>query len=693
MATTSSNRKTGLLKAVMNNLPGTARNLTAVLLFTALSTDLRAGVDPIWQNLSSKRGQVPMPPGGSTQQTGALVGDFDGDGVDDFILSFRQKPPALVWYRRTATGWDPYVIEKEFLPIEAGGAAYDIDGDGDLDVVFGGDYQSDELWWWENPSPHFDPNVPWKRHLIKKGGKTQHHDQVFGDFLGTGKAQLVFWNQQAKTLFLAEIPKDPRAAESWPLTAIATNVTSESEPYPEGLCAFDIDGDRKVDIVACDSWYKHLGGKQFKRIRFADQGGRVAAGYLKFSKTAQIVVSSGDGNGPLRWYACAGDPEDSKSWVGHDLAGRVTIHAHSLQLGDIDRDGNLDIFCAEMAKWHEDQPLPDNPEATAWVFYGDGQGHFDKKEVVVGHGWHEARLVDLDGDGDLDLLNKPYDWDTPRVDVWLNKGTRAGAKGVGTSASFHGPVGLQLYTLRDVLAQNVGFGLQCARNFGFREVELAGTYGVAPEKFHEMLGRFSLKAISGIFDYDRFVTDPQGIVAEAKALGLQFVGIAGMPHDGVLTEKECRQAAAAFNISGRYMADNSLKFFYHPHGFEFVPHGKATLFDLLVAETKPELVAFELDVFWAVHAGQNPVKLLRTYPDRWVLMHLKDLRQGVKTGLIDANEDSRNDVPLGSGQVDVPAVLQAASQIGVKHYFIEDESPSPITQIPQSVRYLESLAW
>jgi hypothetical protein len=77
----------------------------------------------------------------------------------------------------------------------------------------------------------------------------------------------------------------------------------------------------------------------------------------------------------------------------------------------------------EMAKWREQEPDPDHPGASAWVCYGDGQGHFTRQEVIVGHGWHEGRLADLDGDGDLDLLNKPYTWDTPRVDVWLNMGT------------------------------------------------------------------------------------------------------------------------------------------------------------------------------------------------------------------------------------------------------------------------------
>ncbi len=671
----------------------TLRWATGLLALVTLQA--MAGMDPVWQNLSSKRGEIPVPPGHSTQQTSALVGDFDGDGVNDFILSFRQKPPALVWYRRIATGWKTYVIEKDYLTIEAGGAACDIDGDGDLDVVFGGDWQSDKVWWWENPSPNFDPNVPWKRHLIKSGGGTQQHDQVFGDFLGIGKPQLVFWNQGAKTLYLAEIPKNPRTAKSWPLTVIASNVVAYSTPYTEGVSAFDVDGDGQVDILAYNTWYKHIEGKRFKATRIARQGGLIFAGYFKPTKVAQVVISPGDGNGPLRWYECTGDPEDSKAWVGHNLINRPIIHGHSLQLGDVDRDGNLDIFVAEMAKWHEKQPQRDNPEATAWVFYGDGQGHFRKTKVIVGHGWHEGQLADLDGDGDLDLLNKPYNWDTPRVDVWLNNGTRIGAygSGTGTSASFHGPVGLQLYSLRDILNKNVGLGLQYARNFGFREVELAGTYGVPPRQFRAMLDRFDLRPVSAIEDYSMFEQHIDQVIAEAKALGVRYVGTAGIPHQGTLTEAEVEGAAAVFNRAGEALAKAGLTFFYHPHGFEFVPHGNGTLFDVLMAETKPEWVSYEMDIFWIVHPGLDPVKLLAKYPNRWVLMHLKDMRQGTKTGLVNETEDVRNDVPIGSGQIDMPAVLREAQRIGVKHYFIEDESPISVEQIPQSVRYLESLAW
>jgi len=397
------------------------------LLFVLLTAPALLGADIRWTHLSSKNGDLPLP-GESAQQTGAITADLDKDGVNDFVLSFRQKPPALVWYRRTPKAWDRYVIEKDFLTVEAGGAVYDIDSDGDPDIVFGGDYQSKEVWWWENPSPNFDSKTSWKRHLIKSDGKTQHHDQVFGDFKAAGKAQLAFWNQGAKTIFLAEIPDDPRHAESWPMTAIFSGSAGETGDqgafkYAEGMAAYDIDGDGKVDLLAGNYWFKHEGGNQFVPIKVGTIGGRIAAGKFKPGKYAQIVIAPGDGVGPLKWYECTGRPINPADWVGHDLAGRDLVHGHSLAVGDIDGDGNLDIFAAEMAKWTEKKTEPDNPKAEAFIFYGDGKGNFRKTVLATGHGFHEARLADLDGDGDLDILNKPYNWEAPRVDVWLNNGT------------------------------------------------------------------------------------------------------------------------------------------------------------------------------------------------------------------------------------------------------------------------------
>lgn len=379
--------------------------------------------DPQWKHLSSANGDLPVP-GPSHQQTGAIVADFDKDGTNDFVLSFRQVAPALVWYRRTASGWDRYMIEPEFLTVEAGGAVFDINGDGSPDIVFGGDWQSSEVWWWENPYPNFDPKVPWKRHIIKKGGATQHHDQAFGDFLGKGKPQLAFWNQGAKKLFLAEIPDDPEKAVSWKLTEIFSGEAGEGGrnttfKYAEGTVAFDVDNDGQVDLLAGNLWFKHRGGAKFDAIQIGPIGGRLAVGRFKPGKYPQVVIAPGDGTGPLRWYECVGNPEKTADWVGHNLLDRDMIHGHSLQVADIDGDGNLDIFAAEMAKWTESSKTPDNPNATAWIFYGDGQGNFRKTVFSTGIGFHEARVADLNGDGKMDILDKPYNWEVPRVDVWL----------------------------------------------------------------------------------------------------------------------------------------------------------------------------------------------------------------------------------------------------------------------------------
>jgi sugar phosphate isomerase/epimerase len=272
----------------------------------------------------------------------------------------------------------------------------------------------------------------------------------------------------------------------------------------------------------------------------------------------------------------------------------------------------------------------------------------------------------------------------------LTDATTTKQRSTGIGSSFKGPVGLQLYSLREQFAKDVPATMHQVQNFGIKYVELAGTYKVAPAKFRELLDTRGLRAISGHFSYEQCRDHIEDVARDAKVLGLQYVGCAWIPHKDPFDEKTCREAAAVFNRAGEALAKHGLKFFYHTHGYEFLPYGNGTLFDLLMAETKPEYVRFQMDVFWIVHPGQDPVKLFEKYGKRFELMHLKDMKKGTPGGTT-GHSDVTNDVPLGKGMIDLPAVLKAAKKNGVKWYFIEDESPTSIEQIPQSLRYLEQV--
>jgi sugar phosphate isomerase/epimerase len=266
--------------------------------------------------------------------------------------------------------------------------------------------------------------------------------------------------------------------------------------------------------------------------------------------------------------------------------------------------------------------------------------------------------------------------------------------GVGQGKCFKGPTGLQLYSLRDMLAkEGVDAMLDKTKALGFKYVEVAGMGKMSPAEFKVALDKRGLVPIGMHFPYERLDKDIEGVIKDAKALGLPYVGCAWAPHKSPLDEKQCREIAAVFNKAGEALAKNGITFYFHNHGYEFVPYGDGTLFDLLMKETKPEYVTFQMDVLWTVFPGQDPVKLLEKYPNRWSLLHLKDLKKGVPTGSLAGGTDLTNDVTLGTGQVNWVPLLQATQKVGVKYYFIEDESPTVLEQIPQSLRFLESIAW
>jgi sugar phosphate isomerase/epimerase len=262
----------------------------------------------------------------------------------------------------------------------------------------------------------------------------------------------------------------------------------------------------------------------------------------------------------------------------------------------------------------------------------------------------------------------------------------------GCTAPLTDRLGLQLWSLRLEFAANVAKGLDETQALGFTLVETAGTYGLKPAEFRAQLDARGLKAVSAHFGYELLEKDLPAVIAEAKTLGAEYVVVPWLPQKE-FDATAAREVAAVFNRWGHALQAAGLKFAFHPHGYEFHPvpggHGE-TPFDLLVALTEPGVVSFEMDVFWVAHAGVDPVALLAKYPDRWTLLHVKDLRTGAAiTGTRSAPPSDH--VAVGTGQLDWPALLRTAKSAGVKYYFIEDETVAPLQNIPVSVRYLKSL--
>ena len=408
-----------------------------------LKGDARAQTN--WVHLSTADGDLPLP-SGSTQQVLTLVLDVDGNGLNDFVIGSRRNPgPSLVWYRRDAAGWTRLVIDSNSLPLEAGGAFHDIDGDGDQDLVAGANAQSNEIWWWENPHPNH--GAEWTRRYIKNSGADKHHDMMFGDFDDDPAVEFVYWNQGAGTLNIVDIPADPRATEPWDNTAAifksaTTGRMTAQNPQlylpavvfdgggnnTEGLAQVDVNGDGRQDIIGGGYWFEFIGNGSFTAHLIATGPFmRVAAGQLIPGGRPEIVQIPGDTDGTGHWYEW-----DGADWVEHNLPVGEIKHGHSLDLGDVNGDGHLDIFLGEMR--FEDSR---NSDARTLVLHGDGQGNFTVETVASGYGNHESRLGDLDGDGDLDILVKPFTWDTPRLDIWLN----GGSNGTAPTATATTPAG------------------------------------------------------------------------------------------------------------------------------------------------------------------------------------------------------------------------------------------------------------
>ncbi|MDB5247842.1 MAG: sugar phosphate isomerase/epimerase [Segetibacter sp.] len=262
---------------------------------------------------------------------------------------------------------------------------------------------------------------------------------------------------------------------------------------------------------------------------------------------------------------------------------------------------------------------------------------------------------------------------------------------ISGASVFAQEIGLQLYSLRNEFKTDVPGTLAKIKGWKIKQIEGGGTYGLPVEEYKKLLKQNNLEMVSHGAGFDELEKDPQAVADKAKVFGAKYIMCAWVPHkEGDFTQAELNKAIDVFNAAGKVLSENGLKFCYHPHGYEFRPHEDGTQFDYMVKNTDPRYVNFEMDVFWVKHPGQDPVSLLKKYPDRFLMLHLKDRQPGTP-GNQEGRAPDETNVVLGQGDVGIAEIMKEAKKIGIKHYFIEDESPKAVEQIPLSLEFLKKL--
>jgi sugar phosphate isomerase/epimerase len=251
--------------------------------------------------------------------------------------------------------------------------------------------------------------------------------------------------------------------------------------------------------------------------------------------------------------------------------------------------------------------------------------------------------------------------------------------------------GIVSYTYRTSFQKDVPATLDIVKGNGITDIEFSNLFGKTADEMRKLIDERGIHCSSFGVGYDDLVNKTDEVAKNAKTLGAKYVRVAGIPHKGTFTLENAKKAVEDFNKFGKILKEQyGLGFIYHNHGFEFEPYEDGTLYDYIVKNTDPKYVSFEMDILWAFFPGQDPAKLLNTYGHRYKALHLKDLKKGV-TGNLSGGTSGENDVILGTGQINLPEVLKAARKAGVEHYYIEDESSNSLTQVPESIKYLNSL--
>jgi sugar phosphate isomerase/epimerase len=252
------------------------------------------------------------------------------------------------------------------------------------------------------------------------------------------------------------------------------------------------------------------------------------------------------------------------------------------------------------------------------------------------------------------------------------------------------PLGAQLYTVRRQAEQDLPQVLEQIARIGYTEVETyGGIYNHAADALRHVIEGAGLTAPSGHFGYD----DLGSRFNYAKELGLEWMVCSAIAPSLWTSEQGFATAAKQFNTWGQHARDMGMRFAFHNHDYEFrpLPSGK-TGYDVLVEQTDPHLVFFEVDCYWAAQGGLDPVALLRRLGPRLKMLHLKDRLPGFPPSFA-MNADSAHFTEVGHGTLNWKAILAEGQELGVEHYFVEQDQTSipPIESLRKSYTYLRSI--
>jgi sugar phosphate isomerase/epimerase len=244
-------------------------------------------------------------------------------------------------------------------------------------------------------------------------------------------------------------------------------------------------------------------------------------------------------------------------------------------------------------------------------------------------------------------------------------------------------IGLQLYTVRRELEKDFEGTLAKVAALGFREVEFAGYFNRTPQQVKSVLAQNNLAAPSVHILPAGLRSNLEQTIDAAKIIGHQYVVCAYLLPEERKSIDDYKRLIELFNDAGVRLKKAGLQFCYHNHDFEFTPIDNKIPYDLILAETDPNTVKMELDLYWIAKAGQSPLKYFSSYPGRFPLVHVKDMDATPK----------RFFTEVGRGTINFKEIFADSQKAGIKHYFVEqDETPgSPFESIKMSIDYLKQL--